>query len=92
MAMQDQGAQLRDLPAGPGHHAYAARLLRDPSCTPAGTAAHAASGTRRADPSNARAVGLDHSTVSKSLRRMQDAGLLTREPLSKPARVVRAAD
>src|SRR3954454_756439 len=26
------------------------------------------------------AVGLDHSTVSKSLRRMQDAGLLIREP------------
>src|SRR3954451_3972601 len=25
-------------------------------------------------------VGLDHSTVSKALRRMQDAGLLTREP------------
>ncbi|MFG2577327.1 MarR family winged helix-turn-helix transcriptional regulator [Streptomyces sp. NPDC048481] len=25
-------------------------------------------------------VGLDHSTVSKSLRRMQEAGLLTREP------------
>ncbi|SOD61556.1 DNA-binding transcriptional regulator, MarR family [Streptomyces zhaozhouensis] len=25
-------------------------------------------------------VGLDHSTVSKSLRRMRDAGLLTREP------------
>ena len=25
-------------------------------------------------------VGLDHSTVSKSLRRMQDAGLLIREP------------
>ncbi|CAM5742383.1 NADPH dehydrogenase [Streptomyces alboniger] len=31
-------------------------------------------------------VGLDHSTVSKSLRRMQDAGLLNREPAeTRPA-------
>ncbi|MDQ2585520.1 MarR family winged helix-turn-helix transcriptional regulator [Saccharothrix yanglingensis] len=33
------------------------------------------------------AVGLDHSTVSKSLRRMQDAGLLTRTPDERDRRV-----
>ncbi|UED84555.1 MarR family winged helix-turn-helix transcriptional regulator [Streptomyces profundus] len=31
-------------------------------------------------------VGLDHSTVSKSLRRMRDAGLLTREPAAHDRR------
>ncbi|KUN79890.1 MarR family transcriptional regulator [Streptomyces bungoensis] len=33
-------------------------------------------------------VGLDHSTVSKSLRRMQDTGLLTREPAAHDRRVM----
>ncbi len=33
-------------------------------------------------------VGLDHSTVSKSLRRMQEAGLLTREPAAHDRRVL----
>jgi MarR family transcriptional regulator, organic hydroperoxide resistance regulator len=33
-------------------------------------------------------VGLDHSTVSKSLRRMQDAGLLIREPAEHDRRVM----
>jgi len=33
-------------------------------------------------------VGLDHSTVSKSLRRMQDAGLLLREPAAHDRRVM----
>ncbi|WP_221358712.1 MarR family winged helix-turn-helix transcriptional regulator [Streptomyces beigongshangae] len=33
-------------------------------------------------------VGLDHSTVSKALRRMQDAGLLTREPAAHDRRVM----
>ncbi|WP_314225247.1 MarR family winged helix-turn-helix transcriptional regulator [Streptomyces zaehneri] len=33
-------------------------------------------------------VGLDHSTVSKSLRRMQDAGLLLREPAEHDRRVM----
>ncbi|MEV4279083.1 MarR family winged helix-turn-helix transcriptional regulator [Actinoplanes xinjiangensis] len=33
-------------------------------------------------------VGLDHSTVSKSLRRMQDAGLLVREPARHDRRVL----
>ncbi|MCX4993592.1 MarR family winged helix-turn-helix transcriptional regulator [Streptomyces sp. NBC_00568] len=39
-------------------------------------------------------VGLDHSTVSKSLRRMQDAGLLTREPAEhdRRAMIVRLTD
>ncbi len=34
------------------------------------------------------AVGLDHSTVSKSLRRMQEAGLLVREPAAHDRRVM----
>lgn len=33
-------------------------------------------------------VGLDHSTVSKSLRRMQEAGLVAREPAAHDRRVV----
>lgn len=33
-------------------------------------------------------VGLDHSTVSKSLRRMQEAGLLAREPAPHDRRVM----
>lgn len=33
-------------------------------------------------------VGLDHSTVSKSLRRMQDAGLVVREPTAHDRRVM----
>ncbi|MEU6389514.1 MarR family transcriptional regulator [Streptomyces sp. NPDC046939] len=33
-------------------------------------------------------VGLDHSTVSKSLRRMQEAGLLAREPAAHDRRVM----
>jgi DNA-binding MarR family transcriptional regulator len=33
-------------------------------------------------------VGLDHSTVSKSLRRMQDAGLLVRAPADHDRRVM----
>jgi DNA-binding MarR family transcriptional regulator len=37
------------------------------------------------------AVGLDHSTVSKSLRRMQQAGLLTREPTDSDRRVLRVS-
>lgn len=36
------------------------------------------------------AVGLDHSTVSKSLRRMQEAGLLTRAPAEHDRRATRA--
>ncbi|MBA2643871.1 MAG: MarR family transcriptional regulator [Solirubrobacterales bacterium] len=37
------------------------------------------------------AVGLDHSTVSKSLRRMQEAGLLTREPTDSDRRMLRVS-
>ena len=33
-------------------------------------------------------VGLDHSTVSKALRRMQDAGLLIRKPAEHDRRVM----
>ncbi|MFI2235611.1 MarR family winged helix-turn-helix transcriptional regulator [Streptomyces chrestomyceticus] len=33
-------------------------------------------------------VGLDHSTVSKSLRHMQEAGLVTREPAAHDRRVM----
>lgn len=33
-------------------------------------------------------LGIDHSTVSKSLRRMQDAGLIVREPAEHDRRVM----
>lgn len=36
------------------------------------------------------AVGLDHSTVSRSLRRMQGAGLLVLEPAERDRRAMRA--
>ncbi|GGY00802.1 hypothetical protein GCM10010358_63390 [Streptomyces minutiscleroticus] len=36
-------------------------------------------------------VGLDHSTVPKSLRRMQEAGLVTREPAPHDRRVMVAS-
>ncbi|WP_326724989.1 MULTISPECIES: MarR family transcriptional regulator [unclassified Streptomyces] len=35
-----------------------------------------------------QAVGLDHSTVSRSIRRMVDAGLLTREPSASDRRAM----
>jgi DNA-binding MarR family transcriptional regulator len=35
-----------------------------------------------------QAVGLDHSTVSRSIRRMEDAGLLTRAPAQHDRRAV----
>jgi DNA-binding MarR family transcriptional regulator len=37
------------------------------------------------------AVGLDHSTLSKSHRRMQEAGLLTRDPDRHDRRVMRVS-
>ncbi len=37
------------------------------------------------------AVGLDHSTVSRSLRRMQEAGLLHREPTESDRRILRVS-
>ena len=66
-------ALLRDLGLHPGQELLLMRLLERDGQTQ----------TELLD-----SVGLDHSTVSKSLRRMQEAGLLTREPSERDRRVL----
>lgn len=73
------------------HRAYAARLLRGLGLHP-GQELLLMRLLDRDGQTQAEllcAVGLDHSTVSKSLRRMQEAGLLTREPAEHDRRVMR---
>ena len=72
------------------HRAYAARLLRDLGLHP-GQELLLMQLLERDGQTQSEllaAVGLDHSTVSKSLRRMQEAGLLTREPTAHDRRVL----
>lgn len=73
------------------HRAYAARLLRDLGLHP-GQELLLMQLLERDGQTQSEllaAVGLDHSTVSKSLGRMQEAGLLTREPAEHDRRVMR---
>ncbi|MFI6486225.1 MarR family winged helix-turn-helix transcriptional regulator [Streptomyces sp. NPDC050564] len=71
------------------HRAYAAGLLRDLGLHPGQELLLMQlldrDGQSQSELLNS--VGLDHSTVSKSLRRMQEAGLLTREPAEHDRRV-----
>ena len=72
------------------HRAYAARLLRDLGLYP-GQELLLMQLLERDGQTQSEllaALGLDHSTVSKSLRRMQEAGLLTREPAACDRRVL----
>lgn len=72
------------------HKAYAAHLLRALDLHPGqeillmeltGT-------THRTQGELVRTLGLDHSTVAKSLRRLEDAGLVVRRPSEADRRVV----
>ena len=73
------------------HRAYAARLLRDLGLHPGQELLlmRLLEKDGQTQSELLAAVGLDHSTVSKSLRRMQEAGLLTREPAEHDRRVMR---
>ena len=74
------------------HRGYAARLLRDLGLHPGQELLLMQLLDRDGQTQSEllSAVGLDHSTVSKSLRRMQEAGLLTREPADHDRRARRA--
>ena len=72
------------------HRAFAAELLRDLGLYP-GQELLLMQLLDRDDQTQSElleAVGLDHSTVSRSLRRMQEAGLLTRRPAESDRRVM----
>ena len=73
------------------HRAYAARLLRGLGLHPGQELLLMRLLDRDGQTQSEllSAVGLDHSTVSKSLGRMQEAGLLTREPAEHDRRAVR---
>ena len=75
------------------HRGYAAKLLRDMGLHPGQELLLMQLLNRDGQTQSEllAAVGLDHSTVSKSLRRMQEAGLLTREPAEHDRRVMRVS-
>ncbi|MFD9053424.1 MarR family winged helix-turn-helix transcriptional regulator [Streptomyces zaomyceticus] len=72
------------------HRAYAAAMLRDLSLHPGQELLLMRLLERDGQTQSEllESVSLDHSTVSKSLRRMQEAGLLTREPAEHDRRMV----
>ncbi|WP_326600446.1 MarR family winged helix-turn-helix transcriptional regulator [Streptomyces sp. NBC_01803] len=73
------------------HRAYAAELLRKVDLHP-GQELLLMQLMERDGQTQAEllaAVGLDHSTVSKSLKRMQERGLVEREPTEEDRRVMR---
>jgi DNA-binding MarR family transcriptional regulator len=72
------------------HRAYAATLLREMDLHPGQELLLMQLLDRDGQTQSEllESVGLDHSTVSKSLRRMQDAGLLVREPAAHDRRVM----
>jgi MarR family transcriptional regulator, organic hydroperoxide resistance regulator len=72
------------------HRAYAATLLREMDLHPGQELLlmHLLDRDGQTQSELLDSVGLDHSTVSKSLRRMQDAGLLVREPAAHDRRVM----
>ncbi|MFG3266422.1 MarR family winged helix-turn-helix transcriptional regulator [Streptomyces bobili] len=78
------------------HRGYAAAMLRDMNLHPGQELLlmHLFDREGQTQSELLEAVGLDHSTVSKSLRRMQEAGLLTREPAQhdRRAMVVKLTD
>lgn len=75
------------------HRAFAAGLLRDLGLHPGQELLlmHLLERDGQTQAELLAAVGVDHSTVSKSLRRMQEAGLLTREPAEHDRRVMRVS-
>ncbi|MGW1745102.1 MarR family winged helix-turn-helix transcriptional regulator [Streptomyces sp. NPDC002092] len=72
------------------HRAYAATLLREMDLHP-GQELLLMQLLDRDGQSQSElleSVGVDHSTISKALRRMQDAGLIVREPAAHDRRVM----
>ncbi|MEU4340922.1 MarR family winged helix-turn-helix transcriptional regulator [Nocardia sp. NPDC023852] len=72
------------------HRGYASALLREMGLHPGQELLlmHLLDRDGQTQSELLESVGLDHSTVSKSLRRMQDAGLLVREPAEHDRRVM----
>jgi DNA-binding MarR family transcriptional regulator len=72
------------------HRAYAAAMLREMDLHPGQELLlmHLLDRDGQSQSELLDSVGLDHSTVSKSLRRMQDAGLVIREPAAHDRRVL----
>jgi len=72
------------------HRGYAAAMLREMDLHPGQELLlmHLLDRDGQTQSELLESVGLDHSTVSKSLRRMQDAGLLVREPAQHDRRVM----
>ena len=72
------------------HRGYAASLLRQMDLHPGQELVlmhlHDRDGQTQSE--LLASVGLDHSTISKTLRRMQDSGLLVREPAEHDRRVL----
>ena len=72
------------------HKGYAATLLREMDLHPGQELVlmhlHDRDGQTQSE--LLASIGLDHSTLSKTLRRMQDAGLLVREPAEHDRRVM----
>jgi DNA-binding MarR family transcriptional regulator len=72
------------------HRGYAAGLLRELDLHPGQELVlmHLFDRDGQTQSELLASVGLDHSTVSKTLRRMQDAGLLSRQPAEHDRRVM----
>jgi DNA-binding MarR family transcriptional regulator len=72
------------------HRGYAATLLRQLGLHPGQELIlmHLFTRDGQAQSELLASIGLDHSTLSKALRRMQEAGLLAREPAEHDRRVL----
>ncbi|GAA1855238.1 MarR family winged helix-turn-helix transcriptional regulator [Microlunatus capsulatus] len=72
------------------HRGYAATLLRQLGLHPGQELIlmHLFARDAQTQSELLASIGLDHSTLSKALRRMQEAGLLTREPATHDRRVL----
>ncbi|MFE9676570.1 MarR family winged helix-turn-helix transcriptional regulator [Streptomyces sp. NPDC006259] len=72
------------------HRAYAAAMLREMDLHPGQELVlmHLLDRDGQSQSELLDSVGVDHSTLSKALRRMQDAGLIVREPAAHDRRVM----
>ncbi|MFI1051731.1 MarR family winged helix-turn-helix transcriptional regulator [Streptomyces griseoruber] len=72
------------------HRAYAAALLRGMDLHPGQEVLlmHLLDRDGQSQSELLECLGVDHSTLSKALRRMQDAGLVVREPAAHDRRVM----
>ncbi|QYX78558.1 MarR family winged helix-turn-helix transcriptional regulator [Streptomyces akebiae] len=72
------------------HRAYAATLLREVALHPGQELLlmHLLDRDGQSQSELLECLGVDHSTISKALRRMQDAGLVVREPAAHDRRVM----